>query len=392
MNNVPTSLQEMKGHPWPAGTDSFVNVRIKQQYIQSYSKSFGVEPLIRYNTRVEGLRKVSTKWEVRSTTFIRVGPRRGQKWHSVEEFDGVVVASGHYHAAKIPDIPGLKEWKTSWPDRIYHSKSYRKPDELKGQTVLIIGAGVSSTDIARESHLGAKRIYQSSRGGIFDTPLDWIPPDTERVTGIASFEVPKKGQETPGNITLTDGRVLTEVDKVIIATGYLFSLPFLVSLHDDSATPEKASDTVLVTDGSQIHNLHKDIFYIPDPTLTFVGIPFYTATFTLFEYQAITVAAVFAGFAQTPSEAAMRTEYAEKTKVKGYGRSFHSLMNAQVEYVDSLVRWVNSQAETTGGAKIQGHSPEWIEESKSIHPKFLKFLETRINGHRVGDDVLRAEV
>lgn len=84
MNNVPTSLQEMKGHPWPAGTESYVNVRVKQQYIQSYSKSFEIEPLIRYNTRVEKLRKIGSKWEVRSTTLIREGPDRGQKVHTVE--------------------------------------------------------------------------------------------------------------------------------------------------------------------------------------------------------------------------------------------------------------------------------------------------------------------
>ena len=116
MNNVPTSLQEMKGHPWPPGTESYVNVRIKQQYIQSYSKSFNVEPLIRYNTRVEKLSKVGSKWEVRSTTLIRDGSQRGQKARSIEvsvsgnwrgvtdsrqEFDGVIVASGHYHAVSM---------------------------------------------------------------------------------------------------------------------------------------------------------------------------------------------------------------------------------------------------------------------------------------------------
>ncbi|KAL2061864.1 hypothetical protein VTL71DRAFT_7242 [Oculimacula yallundae] len=385
MNNVPTSLQKMIDHPWPVGTESFVNVRVKQQYIQSYSKTFGVEPLIRYNTRVEKLRKTESKWEVRSTTLIREGPERGRKSRAVEEFDGVVVASGHYHAAKVPDIPGLKEWKATWPDRVHHSKGYRNPSELKDQTVLIIGAGFSSTDIARESHHGAKKIYQSSRGGTFDTPLDWVPPNTERVAGVSSFEIPEPGLDVPGTITLTDGTILTGVDKVIIATGYLFALPFLVELHDDSLTPEEANDTILVTDGTQIHNLHKDIFYIPDPTLTFVGIPFYTATFTLFEYQAIAVAAVFAGFAQTPSEAEMRAEYAEKLKTKGCGRTFHSLMGAQVEYVNSLVDWVNSQADTTGGAKFEGHSQEWIDESKLLHEKFLKHLETRIQGHPLDD-------
>ncbi|CZT00612.1 hypothetical protein WAI453_009246 [Rhynchosporium graminicola] len=379
MNNIPTGLQKMIDHPWPAGTESYVNVRVKQQYIQSYSKIFGIEPLIRYNTRVEKLHKIGSKWEVRSTTLIREGPDRGRKIRSVEEFDGVVVASGHYHAAKVPDIPGLKDWKAAWPDRVYHSKGYRNPSELKDQTVLIIGAGVSSTDIARESHHGAKKIYQSSRGGTFDTPKEWVPPNTERVVGVSSFEIPKNGQATPGNITLTDGTVLTGVDKVIIATGYLFSLPFLLDLHDDSLTPEEANETILVTDGTQIHNLHKDIFYIPDPSLAFVGIPFYTTTFTLFEYQAILVAAVFAGFAQTPSESEMRAEYDEKVKTLGCGRTFHSLKGTQVEYADSLVEWVNSQAEITGGAKVQGYSQEWIDEMKLMMVKFSKFVETRTN-------------
>lgn len=123
----------MKGHPWPPGTESYVNVRVKQQYIQSYAKGFDVEPLIRYNTRVEKLQKIGNKWQVRSTTLIREGPERGQKIRGVDEFDAVVVASGHYHAARVPDIPGLKEWKSTWPDRVYHSKGYRDPIELKDQ-------------------------------------------------------------------------------------------------------------------------------------------------------------------------------------------------------------------------------------------------------------------
>lgn len=88
----------------------------------------------------------------------------------------------------------------------------------------------------------------------------------------------------------------------------------------------------------------------------------------------------------------MRAEYLEKTKTKGYGRNFHSLMNQQVEYVNELVGWVNSQAEITGGAKVQGHSQAWVDESKLIHPKFLKFLETRIGNFRVGDDIKAVEV
>ena len=48
-------------------------------------------------------------------------------------FDAVIIASGHYHACRIPDIPGLAAWKASWPDRVQHSKTYRRPEAFAGQ-------------------------------------------------------------------------------------------------------------------------------------------------------------------------------------------------------------------------------------------------------------------
>jgi cation diffusion facilitator CzcD-associated flavoprotein CzcO len=77
-------LQQLKGFPWKEGTPDFVNVRAKQEYIQSYSRTFDVEPLIRYNTRVEKLQKIDGKWQVRSTTLIRDGPGKGKHVNEVE--------------------------------------------------------------------------------------------------------------------------------------------------------------------------------------------------------------------------------------------------------------------------------------------------------------------
>lgn len=70
-NNVPTTLQNLKGFPWPEGTPDFVNVRDKQRYIQGYSKAFNIEPLIRYNTRVERLQKIDRKWQLKLTTLVK---------------------------------------------------------------------------------------------------------------------------------------------------------------------------------------------------------------------------------------------------------------------------------------------------------------------------------
>lgn len=49
-----------------------------------------------------------------------------------------MVANGHYHACRVPDIPGLKEWKAAWPSRVQHSKGYRTPNDFKDQVRLLL--------------------------------------------------------------------------------------------------------------------------------------------------------------------------------------------------------------------------------------------------------------
>ncbi len=91
-NNVPTKLQELKGFPWPERTEPYVNVRVKQEYIQSYSRAFGIEPLTKYNTRVEKLQKIGDLWQVRSTTLIGEGPEQGKKIREVDVSNVVMIA------------------------------------------------------------------------------------------------------------------------------------------------------------------------------------------------------------------------------------------------------------------------------------------------------------
>ena len=139
------------------------------------------------------------------------------------------------------------------------------------------------------------------------------------------------------------------------------SLPFLRQYHSDSTPVHQATDTELVTDGTQTHNLHKDIFYIPDPTLIFIGVPYYTAAFALFEFQAIAVAAVLTGKAILPSTQQMRNEYDRRVEKKGTGKAFHSLKNAEIEYVNELVDWVNRDGKKVGAVPVEAHSAAWHE-------------------------------
>lgn len=262
------------------------------------------------------------------------------------------------------------------------------------QNILLIGAGTSSVDIAKELGAAGKKIYQSSRNGTFDLPVSMLPEDAVRISEIDSFDLDDddKGNALaaqdplPSIIRLKSGQTLCNIDTVLICTGYHITLPFLDPYHDDSTPATLANDTVLVTDGTQIHNLHKDIFYMPDPSLIFVGVPYFTATFTLFEFQALAVAAVLSGVADLPPEDAMRQEYRDKLKAKGAGKTFHSLRGKEVEYVKELVQWINEKAEERGGKQVEGHSEAWLQAKEEQAEWIKKIFEG--NGEASADPLV----
>lgn len=278
----------------------------------------------------------------------------------------MVVASGHYHAPNIPSYPGLPALKDRFPAQIQHSKGYRSPDSFSGKNVLLIGAGVSSTDIARELGPVAKKIYQSSRGGEYDLTSSLLPENGQRVGAIASFELrndstAQSDGALPVVVKLASGEDIRDLHHIILATGYHMSYPFLRHLHADAIAPESASPTTLVTTGQVTHNLHKDIFYIPDPTLAFIGVPYHVATFSLFEFQAIALAAVYSGSADLPTEGEMRKEYDERLRRKGVGRAFHSLKDdeGEIRYVKEMMAIVNQKRNEED--KVEGHTKKWLD-------------------------------
>jgi MFS transporter, ACS family, pantothenate transporter len=57
-----------------------------------------------------------------------------------------------------------------------------------------------------------------------------------------------------------------------------------------------------------VRNLHKDIFYIPDPSVVFVEVPYFTAIFTLFEFRALAATAELSDVPSLSAEDIMRQE------------------------------------------------------------------------------------
>ena len=240
------------------------------------------------------------------------------------------------------------------------------------QTVLTIGAGASGLDITKELITVASKVFHSSRQGQFDVPASMFPEETIEIGEVEAFELDgpdyvaterklDDSEPLPITVRFKSGEQIRGIDQIILCTGYHMTLPFLSHLHQDDAIATEANEHVLVTDGTQMHNLHKDIFYMPDPSLIFVGVPFYTVTFMLFEYQAMVVAAFLASKISLPSLEEMREEYNEKLEKKGAGKQFNSLKGKDVEYVNELLAWANSQLAKKGEPELAGPTKEWLE-------------------------------
>ncbi|CAI6341648.1 unnamed protein product [Periconia digitata] len=426
-NNVYTRMLETTLHPFAPGTPDVVRHSVLADYIRDTSVKTGVHAITTYNTKVSSVRQISHQpplWSVSSTTLQASpsGTRTLEK--STSQYTHVVVASGHYHTPRIPRIPSLAFFKSAYPTRILHSKAYRSPSKFAHKTVLLIGASVSSTDIARELGPVAKTIYQSHRGGAFDLPASMLPENGVRVEEVIGFEGVegkewkeelKEEDALPVRVRLKDGKTICGVDFVVLCTGYHMTLPFLRDYYYNAPIPtycssdsssedsssgrsdtgtasptsslsrtedgeEGTSKTTLLTTGHQIHNLHKHMFYIPCPSLLFIGIPYYTATFTLFEFQAQFAAKVVAGKVSLPSTNAMREEYEELVKAKGSGKGFHSLKGEEEVYVTELVGYANRQLK--GEERLVGHGKVWKEARLELIEKMKEMAEGKGGGGR----------
>lgn len=375
-NNVPTSLLYSSLGPWPTGTEDITGHANIQDYLQGLSKQHGVDDATIFNTRVEDARKSpnGSHWIIRTITLHK-GAGQPRFLERVWEFDALVVASGHYNLPRIPDTPGLAEWKAALGDQVIHTKEYRRPEHYKDKTVLVVGGGASAMDVCRETIETAKRVIQSTRGGDFDLPPSLLPGEIEHVGAIERFVVDGKDGDAAsvkGRVVLQDGGLLDDVDVVVLATGYLTSYPFLTQYHGDETDIDDAGREILVTsEGNMVHNLYKDIFYTEDPSLSFIGVPYYTATFSLFDFQAQVLARALTGKATLPDRTAMRQEYDDRVASKGRGRKFHSLAGdgAEIGYVDEIISWANSSLVDKNVELLTGHSEQWLSTYRSQREK-----------------------
>jgi cation diffusion facilitator CzcD-associated flavoprotein CzcO len=118
--NIPNSLMQYCEAPFASGTALFPTHYVVKEYLHRYAEE--LRPLIRFRSQVLDIslsRSPKAEWsvtwrDIKSDTV------------STDQFDGVVVANGHYNEPNIPAIPGLEEWNRQYPGSIMHSSVYRR--------------------------------------------------------------------------------------------------------------------------------------------------------------------------------------------------------------------------------------------------------------------------
>ena len=115
------------------------------QYLEDYAAHHGLD--IRFGTEVEQITRSGGGWQVHTSTGILSSA-------------AVVVATGHDHDPHWPDWPG----RESFAGELIHASEYVEPRPYRGRDVLVVGPGVTGTELAH--HLvegGAGRVRVSVR-------------------------------------------------------------------------------------------------------------------------------------------------------------------------------------------------------------------------------------
>ncbi|WP_330646902.1 NAD(P)/FAD-dependent oxidoreductase (plasmid) [Thioclava litoralis] len=229
-----------------------------------------------------------------------------------EEFDHVIVASGHFWSPNVPEYPGFDKFH----GRILHAHDFRDAREFAGQNVLVVGASYSAEDIGSQCwKYGAASItscYRSAPMG-FDWPENW-----EEKQGLAHVE---------GKTAYFRDGSSKDIDAIILCTGYRHVFPFL---PDDLRL--KTANRLATAD------LYKGVAYVHNPKLFYLGMQDQWFTFNMFDAQAWFVRDVILGRIDLPDDTqSMMADVAAREAAEEASDDVKYAITYQGDYIKELI-------------------------------------------------------
>lgn len=262
------------GYPMPDGIPVFPAWHEVRDFMQAFSRDNGLDEYVIFGKSVTKAYPTETE--------------NGQRW-VVETADGeqtlyrgVVWACGLQRTPYLPEINGLENFE----GEVYHSSKYKNISQVVGKRVLVIGAGNSGVDIVCDAAVAGSMAHLSMRRGyhffpklVFGQPIlrvlsrsGNVPQAVTPLSELTDAEAMQLALESVGDLTafglqkpdhevgathfIMNDQVLyqiahghlephqdvesisgktvqfvggtsAEVDVIILATGYVFDIPWI---------------------------------------------------------------------------------------------------------------------------------------------------------------------
>ena len=275
-------------------------------YIKGRVEKAKVRKWVRFSTPVR-----MVEWDPKKKKFnVTVHDRVKDKMYT-EQFDNVVVASGHFSTPQVPEFPGIK----TFGGRVMHAHDFRDALEFKGKHVLIVGRSYSAEDIGSQCwKYGAASVTATYRS----KPMGFTWPK--------NFEERPLLQKLDGKVaTFKDGST-KEVDAIILCTGYQHHFPFL---------PEdlrlKTANRLWPLD------LYRGVFWEGNPKLSYIGMQDQFYTFNMFDAQAWYVRDQIMGRIKLPKADVMKKDSKAWRKREEKLEDAEQMIWFQGDYVKQLI-------------------------------------------------------
>jgi len=276
-------------------------------YIEGRVNKAGVRHMIRFSTPVRNVEydNATGRFTVTVHDMTRDSVYK-------EEFDHVIVASGHFSTPNAPEFPGFD----SFNGRVLHAHDFRDAREFTDKDVLIIGTSYSAEDIGSQCwKYGCKSVtvsYRTAPMG-FDWPENWEEkPLLDRVDGTTAH--------------FRDG-TRREVDAIILCTGYKHHFNFL---PDDLRL--KTANRLATAD------LYKGVVWVHNPKLFYLGMQDQWFTFNMFDAQAWYVRDIILDRIVVPQDKqVLIADVAEREAREELGDDTKYAITYQGDYIKELI-------------------------------------------------------
>ena len=293
------SFDEHFNQPIP----SFPPREVLYDYILGRAKKANIKKYIQFSTTVTEAKFNGNQFEVSVLN-------KKDNTITSDNYDYLIVASGHFSVPYIPEYEGMK----SFPGRILHGHDFRDAEEFRNKDVVVLGSSYSAEDIALQCYkYGAKSVTIGYR----HNPMGFKWPDgMKEVHYLDRLE---------GNKAIFKDGHEQNADAIILCSGYLHHFPFL-----DESLRLKTVNRLYPP------KLYKGVVWQNNHNLMYLGMQDQFHTFNMFDCQAWFARDVILGKIKMPTNEDIDNDINKWVSEEELLKDPNQMIDFQTEYTKDL--------------------------------------------------------